>query len=44
MTNLLLDAIVPGEARADHPNALIVFILIVVVLAVVTAIVTKRKK
>ena len=44
MIHLLLDAIVPGEVKADHPVGLIAFILIVAAVVAVTLIVKKRKK
>ena len=44
MPALLLDAIVPGEIKADHPVHLIAFILVLVVAAVAAVIVKKRKK
>ena len=44
MLPLILDAIAPGDIKTDHPTALIVFILVVAVVAVVTAIITRRKK
>lgn len=43
MRGLFLDAMVPGQ-QVDHPEALIVFVLILIVIAVVTAIVIRRKK
>ena len=44
MYTLFLDAIAPGEVKADHPVGLIAFILVLVVLAAVAVIVRKRKK
>ena len=44
MLPLLLDAIVPGEVKPDHPVGLIALILILVVLAAVAVIVKKKKK
>lgn len=44
MPNLLLDAIAPGDIRPDHPGALLAFILVLAVIAVVTAVITRKRK
>ena len=43
MPQLLLDAIVPGQVKPDHPGGLIVFLLILTALAA-AFIIRKRNK